>query len=74
MSEAGEILGVSRMTMYRLVGRGDLPVVRIGDRPLVEPAAIRAFIEARRTPRRRGPAGEPGLVKTADPGGGDESG
>lgn len=53
---AGELLGVSRATIYRLVKSGDLPSVNIGtalDDPYhtkgkrIPADAIEAFIEAR---------------------------
>jgi excisionase family DNA binding protein len=48
--EVAGLLGVSRMTVQRLVARGDLPVVKIGDRSLFRPADIDALIErSRRT-------------------------
>jgi excisionase family DNA binding protein len=42
------LLGVSESGIYRLVRAGDLPRVKVGNRTLFEPAAIRAFIAERR--------------------------
>lgn len=48
--EAWKLLGVSRPTFARIVGRGELPVVVVSKgRKLIDPADLRAFIEARRT-------------------------
>jgi len=68
--ETREVLGVSRMTLWRIVDRGDLPVVRIGGRPLFDPEDLRAFIAANRAPKRRDPAVEPGLGDSVDTGDG----
>jgi excisionase family DNA binding protein len=64
--EAAEILGVARRTVYYLTRDGELPCVRIGDRRLIEPDALRTFIA-----QRRDPAGQPGLGESAGAGGGD---
>ena len=42
--EATELLGVSRSTLTRLVGRRQIPVVRIGSRCLFRQEAIEAWI------------------------------
>jgi excisionase family DNA binding protein len=42
------LLGVSRMTVQRLIARGELPVVKLGDRSLFRPADIDALIERSR--------------------------
>jgi excisionase family DNA binding protein len=49
--QAGKLLGISRANAWRIVNRGDLPAVRIGERRLVARADIAAFIEAHREPR-----------------------
>jgi excisionase family DNA binding protein len=46
LAEAMELLGISRTTLWRLTRCGDLPVVRIGTRRLIEPQALRDFIAA----------------------------
>ncbi len=51
MQEAAGELGISRVGVERLIRRGDLPVVRIGRRILIEPETLAAFVRARRHPR-----------------------
>ena len=55
--ETALILGVSMPTLRRVMTAGQLPSVVVGDRRLVEPAALRRFIaerrEARLLPRQR---------------------
>jgi excisionase family DNA binding protein len=47
--EARELLGgISEPTFRRLTAAGELPVVRIGRKVYVEPAAIEEFIAGRR--------------------------
>jgi excisionase family DNA binding protein len=41
VNEAGQALGVSRATIWRLIRRGDLPSIRRGGRRLVPSTAIR---------------------------------
>jgi excisionase family DNA binding protein len=48
MREVCHLLGVSRMTVQRLVARGELPVVKLGDRSLFRPADIDALVERSR--------------------------
>lgn len=45
-------LGISRTSLFKLLRTGDLEVVRIGNRTLVEPASLRAFIAANRSRAR----------------------
>jgi excisionase family DNA binding protein len=52
LADVQQILRVSRHTVSRLVRRGDLPVVEIGGRTLIESADLRAFLASRK--RRRG--------------------
>jgi excisionase family DNA binding protein len=47
LADLERILGVSEPTVARLVRRGEIPVVAVGRRRLVEPAAVRRFIAAR---------------------------
>ena len=54
IEEARAILRLSRATIWRRIAAGELPVVRITGRTLIERDALRAFIAARR-PRRGGP-------------------
>ena len=44
VTEAGELLGISRAFAYELVARGELPVVRLGRRRLVPKAALLALV------------------------------
>jgi len=79
VGEARQILRISEAGFYRLLRRRELGTVKVGARRLVEPAAVRAFIEARRrvgteARHERDPAGEPGLEVPAGGGGGDDEG
>ncbi|HAL28133.1 MAG TPA: hypothetical protein DCP25_15555 [Chloroflexi bacterium] len=49
LAEGQRLLGLSRAGFHRLLGRGELQTVRIGYRVLIEPAALRRFIEAHRS-------------------------
>ena len=40
VTEAAELLGISRAFAYELVARGDLPVIRLGRRRLVPKVAL----------------------------------
>jgi excisionase family DNA binding protein len=43
-SEAGALLGVSRETVYRMVGRHELPHVRLGSRVVVPRRELEQWI------------------------------
>lgn len=45
---AAILLGIGRTTMYELIRRGEIPVVRIGRRTLVHRDDLERFAEARR--------------------------
>lgn len=46
VAEAAQALGIGRRLAYEAVRRGDLPVIRIGDRRVVVPtAALLAMLE-----------------------------
>ena len=45
VSEAAELLGISRAFAYELVARGELPVIRLGRRRLVPKVALLALVE-----------------------------
>jgi excisionase family DNA binding protein len=45
VKETGEAVGVSRATVYRLIGQKRLSTVKIGSRTLVPVAAIDALLE-----------------------------
>ncbi|HTU37975.1 MAG TPA: helix-turn-helix domain-containing protein [Acidimicrobiales bacterium] len=48
VSEAAELLGISRAFAYELVARGDLPVICLGRRRLVPKVALHALVEGDR--------------------------
>jgi excisionase family DNA binding protein len=50
--EARELLRIGRTTFYWLVKRGELDVVEIAGRRMVEPATLEAFIAANRRSAR----------------------
>jgi excisionase family DNA binding protein len=76
-TEARRLLGISRPTLARLIRGGELPVIKVAGRTLIDPVDLRAFIEERRL--RRGlpsndddPAATGSHVSTpAGAGGGD---
>ncbi|MGH9027285.1 MAG: helix-turn-helix domain-containing protein [Acidimicrobiia bacterium] len=45
--EAAKILGISRALAYELVGRGDIPIVRLGRRVVVPRRALDALLEVK---------------------------
>lgn len=47
--ETRDILGISEAFLHRIIREGGLPVVKIGDRILVRPSDLHAFIEERLT-------------------------
>jgi len=51
--QAGAYLNVGRSTMYDLVGRGELPVVKIGRCARFRPEDLRNFVDARVTRKNR---------------------
>jgi excisionase family DNA binding protein len=44
ITEAAEVLGISRAFAYELCARGDLPVIRLGRRRLVPKKALLALV------------------------------
>jgi excisionase family DNA binding protein len=48
VSEAAEVLGISRAFAYELVGRGEIPVVRFGRRVIVPRKALEKLLEVGR--------------------------
>lgn len=46
VSEAAELLGLSRPTVYKLMRRDDFPVLRIGTRTLIHRAKLEAWVAA----------------------------
>ena len=45
ISEAAEMLGIAKNTVYRAVRRGEIPIVRIGGRLLVAKTAMIRLLE-----------------------------
>jgi excisionase family DNA binding protein len=61
LAQVRAAVGVSQSTLTRIIASGELPVISIGRRLLVDPADLRAFLAGR---RRRGSGGRnrPGLA------------
>ena len=51
VTEAAEVLGISRAFAYELVGRGEIPVVRFGRRVVVPRKALETLLEVGRPTR-----------------------
>lgn len=45
INEAAKTLGIGRTLLYRLIGLGELEVVRLGARTLVTRASIEALVD-----------------------------
>jgi excisionase family DNA binding protein len=45
VTQALEVLGISEATLYRFVRRGELTVVKLGDRTLFRPRDLEALVE-----------------------------
>ncbi len=54
VAEAAAILGLSRVTTYRAVRRGDLPSFRIGGRILIPRRAVAELLRTGEGPRPSG--------------------
>lgn len=71
------LLGISRPTLARLLRRGELPVVKVAGRTLIDPSDLRSFIEERKVRRLSNDddqAGTRSIASTsAGAGGGDGS-
>lgn len=50
LAEVADILGVTRRYVFTLIRRGELPVVELGRRRLVEAQVLRDFINRSRRP------------------------
>jgi excisionase family DNA binding protein len=48
VNEVAETLAISRRSVYLLVGSGDLPAIRVGERLRFRPSDIDAYLEARK--------------------------
>ena len=61
--EAAAELVVSRATLYRMIGAGEIATVRLRARRMIRPAALESYLrtnqhyEGERRPRRRGRPG-----------------
>lgn len=53
-AEAGQRLGLSRATIYRLIASGEFATVHVGERKAtrIEESELTAYIERQRTERR----------------------
>lgn len=49
IAEAGQLLSLSRASIYRLISEGDLKAIRIGSRRLIEASQIEALLAKTRT-------------------------
>lgn len=45
-TEAAQVLGVSRPTVYQLMKRADFPAFKVGSRTLVSAEGLRAWVQA----------------------------
>ena len=52
---AHRMLGISQASLYRLFDRGELPVVHVGGRRMVDPHDVREYIARNKVCRVRGP-------------------
>lgn len=55
--EAAALLGVSELTLRRLVARGEVPEVRIGRAVRFDPRDLRAYVDRLRSESRRAAEG-----------------
>ena len=45
VSEAGTLLGVKRTSVYKAVHRGDIKLLKIGRRSLIQTQSIRSYVD-----------------------------
>lgn len=45
VTEAAQLLGLSRPTVYKLIHRGDFPVLRVGTRTLIHRTRLEEWAE-----------------------------
>jgi len=50
VADASSGLGISTATLYRMVGRGDIKVVKVGSRTLVPMKEVERILEGRSAP------------------------
>ena len=53
ISNAASIMGIGRTMVYKLINRGDLPVVRIGRCVRIRAADLETFVAGLSQPERR---------------------
>ena len=46
VSEAGTLLGVKRTSVYKAVRRGDIKLLKIGRRSLIQTQSIRSYVDS----------------------------
>ena len=46
VTEAAQLLGLSRPTLYKLIHRGDFPVMRVGSRTLIHREKLKEWAAA----------------------------
>jgi excisionase family DNA binding protein len=56
--EAREILGISTAMFYKLIGQGELPVVKLGERTLFRPSDLDELVD-RNVRKPKGRASKP---------------
>ena len=54
VTEAAQLLGLSRPTIYKLIHRGDFPVMRIGSRTLIHREKLEAWAASQTEGRDNG--------------------
>ena len=59
VTEAAELLGISRALAYELAARGELPVLRLGRRIVIPRKALEALVETAGLSTSTGEAGPP---------------
>lgn len=57
-------LGISQASLYRLFDRGELPVVHVGGRRLVDPNDLREYVARNKVQRVRLPKNDDGPEET----------
>jgi len=56
VTEAAELLGVSRPTVYTLIHRADFPAFKLGSRTLISRAGLAKWVEEQSAPAADGTA------------------
>lgn len=55
INDAVAVSGIGRSSLYKLIGAGELPVIKVGSRTLIRRPALEAFLE-RLERAERGPS------------------